>query len=359
MIFRSPILLHYFITNRCNCSCSFCNIWKQKPTPFADLSDVKRNLFDAKKLGAKFVDFTGGEPLLHPDLSDMLAKAKELGYRTSVTTNCILYPQKAKVLQGKIDYLHFSLDALDEFLHNSARGQNSYGKVLESLDIAKSLGERPDILFTVTNTNFFQLEKMAQFAKKLRLLLIVNPQFNYFNNTKLLNKVWESIAAIARNPFVYVNNALNRLHKSGGNDIQNPRCRVVDSCFVISPQNELLLPCYHFAQTRGSIGRSLYKVRNSPAFIEARINQGRMDFCKGCSINCYFDPSFLYKFDFYLFASLIAKLKYFINKEIVHIFSPFLNNQLSAFEIAQQVLNEDSMKETSGPTTIVLEKLKL
>jgi MoaA/NifB/PqqE/SkfB family radical SAM enzyme len=348
MIFRSPILLHYYITNRCNCSCSFCNIWQQKPLPFADLGDVKKNLYDAKKLGAKFVDFTGGEPLLHPHLPEMLEAAKGLGFQTSVTTNCVLYPKKAKQLQGKVDYLHFSLDALDESLHDSLRGENTFFHVMQSLDIAKALRERPDILFTVTNRNVFQINKMAKFAQELRLFLIVNPQFFYFNNARLENIVWDHINSVASFPFVYVNKALNHLHKSGGNDNQNPRCRVVDSCIVISPQNELLLPCYHFAQNKTPIVGTLEAARKKSDFIKARKNQGRYEFCNSCALNCYFDPSFLYNIDSYFIKSIVAKAKYFINKKISQLNSPMFDTGFSSFEIAQQILDLETSNQAAN-----------
>ena len=76
---------------------------------FANPDNVFKNLADAKKLGVKFVDFTGGEPLLHPQLDLLLATAKKVGLRTSVTTNCLLYPQYAERIAGKIDFLHFLL----------------------------------------------------------------------------------------------------------------------------------------------------------------------------------------------------------------------------------------------------------
>ena len=71
---------------------------------------VKRNLEQAREIGVRFVDFTGGEPLLYEDLPRALEYARELGFWTSITTNGLGYPKRAESLKGRVDLLHFSLD---------------------------------------------------------------------------------------------------------------------------------------------------------------------------------------------------------------------------------------------------------
>ena len=55
---------------------------------------------------------------------------------------------------------------------------------------------------------------------------------------------------------------------SGGNDPKDPVCRAVSSTVVISPENKLLLPCYHFKKDEDAvpIENNLYDIyRFSPA----------------------------------------------------------------------------------------------
>ena len=73
-----PVLCNYYVTYRCNATCSFCDIWEQ-PSPLIDLGDAARNLDDLRRLGVRIIDFTGGEPLLHPQIGELLAMAKERG----------------------------------------------------------------------------------------------------------------------------------------------------------------------------------------------------------------------------------------------------------------------------------------
>jgi len=102
----------------------------------------KKQLRDLKKLGVKLIDFTGGEPLLYPHLIEVLKEAKKLGFYTTITTNCLLYPKYAKDLAGLVDILQFSFESVDEDTHNRIRGVRSYKNVLESIEIAKKLKQK-------------------------------------------------------------------------------------------------------------------------------------------------------------------------------------------------------------------------
>ena len=83
------------------------------------------------------------------EIDQFFALAKQMSFITTLTTNALLYPKYAEKLMGKVDMLHFSLDSADAEKHDKMRGVSCFDSVLESIRIAKSLGERPDILFTV------------------------------------------------------------------------------------------------------------------------------------------------------------------------------------------------------------------
>ena len=204
MSFLPPLLLHYFVTYRCNCRCRFCDIW-QIPAPqkfHANVEDVFRNLYDARRLGVRFVDFTGGEPLLHDDLPDMLKYAKKLGYQTTVTTNCLRYVKESGRLRGWVDFLHFSLDALDARQHDALRGRSVFDQVMHSLDVARDLGESPDLLFTVSSENINQIVPLADFALALGSMLVVNPVFSYASVPDIEIALLKRLESYAARPYV-------------------------------------------------------------------------------------------------------------------------------------------------------------
>ena len=314
-----PILCNYYITYRCNANCSFCDFWKRKSYQEAgdcSLDDVANNLPQLKKIGIKFIDFTGGEPLLHPQLPKMLQLAKHQRFYTSVTTNCLLYPQRANELKGLIDLLHFSLDSLDEEENDRLRGKGSFASVMQSIEVARSLGEHPDLLFTATRTNFKAIEGLTRFAQAQKLILIVNPVFKYSNQLSLTKEALDCLDQFKKEPYVYINKALHLLIRERGNKRQRPRCRAISSSIVISPQNELLLPCFHQQQLAIPIRSNIKHILYTQTYKLLKKQQGTFPFCDGCTINCYFDPSFVYKMDRYFWLSMVSKIKYGFDKFI-------------------------------------------
>lgn len=284
---------------------------------FARTQDVLKTLAEAGHIGVRFVDFTGGEPLLHPELAEMLAFAKQIGLQTSVTTNGELYPQRAAELQGLVDYLHFSLDSSEAAQHDRIRRRGGlFQRVLQSIDIAGKLGEQPDLLFTGTPDNFYEIEILAPFAKELRLILIINPLFPHLQNQSLDSSYLRILSRYRFHPYVYINTAFDLLRSRGGNSVGNSRCRVVDSTLVVGPDHDLLLPCFHFARAKIPLRNTLKEALESKVFQHFRKLQGNLGICQGCQINCYFDPSFLYRIDEYFFRSLFAKAWYVWNKKV-------------------------------------------
>ncbi|ACF14844.1 Radical SAM domain protein [Chloroherpeton thalassium ATCC 35110] len=308
-----PLLCNYYLTYRCNAECKFCDIWK-KPSIYASLPDIQQNLTDLKRLGVQFVDFTGGEPLLHKDLPEILSFAKQLGFFTSITTNTLLYPKQAAKLTGKVDLLHFSLDSIVPEKHDEIRGVSCFSKLLESIAVAKSLGEQPDILFTVQESNYKELPEVYEtICRPNKLALIINPIFEYgeFFSAESTDAMFRYMLKFARRHHgTYLNSAFIKLRRDGGNNISAPVCKAVSEVIVISPYNEMILPCYHAAQKQIPIDGKLYELRHSDLVKKEIARQGRYDFCAGCTVNCYFEPSFARSMNRYTMVSIPAKIRY-------------------------------------------------
>ncbi len=314
-----PILCNYYVTYRCNAACGFCDIWRQ-PSPLIDLGDAARNLDDLRRLGVRIVDFTGGEPLLHPRIGELLSMAKERGFLTTLTSNGLLYPKRAESLRGLVDLLHFSIDSPVPREHNASRGVDCFGKLMESVEVALALGERPDLLFTVTNDNVGHLERVYEtISRPNGLILILNPLFEYNAlGDGLSAGVMERMAALARRPYVYLNPAFLSLRRRGGNDPEAPVCKAVSTSVVISPFDELVLPCYHAGLEKLPIEGRLYDLWRGERVAWHREMEGRHEACAGCTINCYFEPSFAVSPGTgYFWESLPSKARYTWTKFVV------------------------------------------
>src|ERR1700757_4830404 len=73
-----PVLAHIIPTRRCNLSCSYCNEFDDfsKPVP---VSAMFRRIDKLADLGTTIITMSGGEPLLHPDLDELIARVRSHG----------------------------------------------------------------------------------------------------------------------------------------------------------------------------------------------------------------------------------------------------------------------------------------
>jgi MoaA/NifB/PqqE/SkfB family radical SAM enzyme len=316
-LISKPVLCNYYVTYRCNAKCSFCDIW-EKPSPYITIENVKENLADLKKLGVRVIDFTGGEPLLHRQLPEFLELAKSMGFITTVTTNCLLYPKNSERLKGLVDMLHFSLDSPVRDEHNLSRGVNCFDHVMESIEIARKLGERPDIIFTVKSDNVHQIGIVHRdICLPNKLILILNPMFEYNGvGESLSDENLDQLSSWGKKSMVYLNQGFVELRRNGGNNTSKPVCKAASTTLVISPDNKLILPCYHLGEKEFDIRGNLYELYHGAEVEELKKLEGRLPGCEGCVINCYMQPSFAVEINRYWFKALPSTIKYSWEKRL-------------------------------------------
>ena len=111
---RHPLLAHVVPIRRCNLSCTYCNEYDavSKPVP---LPLVLRRLDLLAALGTSMITFSGGEPMLHPELDAMIAHARERRMISSIITNGYhLSPERIERLnRSGLDYLQISVDNVE------------------------------------------------------------------------------------------------------------------------------------------------------------------------------------------------------------------------------------------------------
>lgn len=312
-----PILANYYLTYKCNSRCVYCDI-PVKPENIR-IKETKpeviiENLAAMKRLGVKVVDFTGGEPLIYPHLPKVLRAAKEMGFFTSIANTGTLYPRMAEQIKGLVDDLKFSLSTTDPAAYKAERGIDGFKKVVESIKLAKSLGEQPSIISTATPESIFGMEKVIRLAQDLGVVVLLGPVFDYvsMNNDLLHKQGIEELKRLAKMDNVCVNWAFLQFYLDGGNQITKPRCRAISSVVVVSPDDHLLLPCYHMHDERLKIqhenGRSnLDEIWHSTHVQTRKKEEGSWGFCQGCTIWCYFETSFLWPPDKYFLLNLKSK----------------------------------------------------
>ncbi len=106
-----PVMAHIIPIRRCNLSCTYCNEFDDfsKPVP---VPVVKERLDRLAALGTTIITFSGGEPLLHPDLDELIAHVRSHGIIAGMITNgYLLTPDRVKRLNDAgLDHLQISID---------------------------------------------------------------------------------------------------------------------------------------------------------------------------------------------------------------------------------------------------------
>ena len=106
-----PILAHIIPIRRCNLSCAYCNEYDKVSNPVPTVEMLRRiDLLAA--LGTEIITFSGGEPLLHPDLDQQIRQIRKHGrIATLITNGYLLSPDRIRQLNhAGLEHLQISID---------------------------------------------------------------------------------------------------------------------------------------------------------------------------------------------------------------------------------------------------------
>jgi MoaA/NifB/PqqE/SkfB family radical SAM enzyme len=96
---------------RCNLACTYCNEFDDVSDP-VPLDEMFRRIDHLGKLGTSVITISGGEPLLHPDLDQIIARIRKTGAIAGMITNgYLLMPERIQRLnKAGLDHLQISID---------------------------------------------------------------------------------------------------------------------------------------------------------------------------------------------------------------------------------------------------------
>lgn len=111
----SPFLAQLVVIRRCNLACGYCNEFDDFSPPVAT-DDLRSRIDKLKALGTWAVEFTGGEPLMHPDLPELIHYASQVKkfHKTMLISNGYLFSEKMvhKLNDAGLDDLQISVDGV-------------------------------------------------------------------------------------------------------------------------------------------------------------------------------------------------------------------------------------------------------
>jgi len=110
-----PLLFSYYVTHRCSLACRYCSDGQGRPFKEDVVDELPiepaKKLISLLRADCDTLDLTGGEPMLRPDLEDLLAHARQVGFRTVLNTKGVGLAQRPDLARLS-DVLVLSVDSL-------------------------------------------------------------------------------------------------------------------------------------------------------------------------------------------------------------------------------------------------------
>ena len=106
-----PVLAQIVPARFCNLSCEYCNEY-DKVSPPVPTDEMLRRIDHLARLGTAMVGISGGEPLTHPDLDDIIRRIRKHGIIAGMITNgYLLMPDRIERLnRAGLDHMQISID---------------------------------------------------------------------------------------------------------------------------------------------------------------------------------------------------------------------------------------------------------
>ena len=163
------LIIAWELTAACNLSCRYCRASASHEPDQGELDtdEAKRFVESIAPLKPMLI-LSGGEPLLRPDLFQIIRLAVSLGIRVSLASNGTLITSglAEEIADSGVSRVSISLDGADAAMHDHGRGQGSFERSIKGIE---NLRGRVDfqINFTVTQKNQSELIRIFDLAEKL------------------------------------------------------------------------------------------------------------------------------------------------------------------------------------------------
>lgn len=192
-----PKIVTINVTTACFAACRYCHYWYAPEEKRIDRSDLAAYVRSASALGTRVIRISGGEPLTHSDLPQLVGLVDDMGMVSMVCTSaCQELTALLALVDAGLDIMAISIDLLDAAEFRKLRGY-SIESVLANLEALAALRpvKRFEIVIStvLTRLNVHSLGPLLSLVKEKDLLLNVTP----FQGGGLKPKLLQGIALSA------------------------------------------------------------------------------------------------------------------------------------------------------------------
>jgi len=167
--------IYFYLTEGCNLRCRHCWIapkYQKGSNSYPSLSlELFRSIIaQAKPLWLSGVKLTGGEPLLHPQIREILEEIRANDLRLTVETNGLLCTEDLarQMAACKRPFVSVSIDGSRAETHEWVRGvEGSFEAAKEGIRNLVKAGLKPQLIMTIMPRNRNQMKAVLHLAESL------------------------------------------------------------------------------------------------------------------------------------------------------------------------------------------------
>ena len=318
---KSPAIVNIELLVGCNLRCKNCDQWriysKNKNYKQSELKteEWKRLVGELGYLKIPAVGITGGEPLLHPGIFDIIKELKKNNIIVHLNTNGTLNSDEniKNIVESGVDSVTVSIDNYGKE-HDKLRGVPvTFNKSIEMVKKLKKAGiNRIGICTLLMGQNISHIERLSELAKELDIEISFSGfdigllKYNINDKKKIYQNFNENIDKILslrekNKQIIVLPEYLEYMKKQIKYENTIKWCRAgYVTCLIRS--NGDVVPCYQLPSIGNIKQKSFKEIWNSDQMKETRnrIKRG----CKGCFSNCGIEPSIIFNnpraaFNFY------------------------------------------------------------
>jgi radical SAM protein with 4Fe4S-binding SPASM domain len=195
---HEPVFANIEITTQCNMKCTYCARTLLKRTVKTMSLETFRRILEILPHAYRITLVGLGEPLLHPNVIEMVAEASALGRRTALVTNamCLDSSLSSELIGAGLQSIAFSIDCPNQGIASSLRPGTDLEKIIENIKQFVSASENASglskaVFSAVSIQTVRYLEGLIDLVSQLGVDVLMLTDLNYKQNMKYT--LWKNI----------------------------------------------------------------------------------------------------------------------------------------------------------------------
>lgn len=301
------MLVSWMTTNRCNLRCAHCYQDAEEATDAELTTEEGMRLIDQiAEAGFKVMIFSGGEPLMRPDIYDLVAHAASKGLRPVFGTNgTLITPEVARRLkEAGACAMGISVDSLDPAKHDRFRGlENAFELTCAGIEACKEAALPFQLHTTVVDWNRDEVCAITDFAVERGAMahyifflipvgrgkFIKETALEVEENERLLQDIMRKSAGVPIDVKPTCAPQFTRVAKQLDVPTRFDRGCLAGLTYCVIGSEGIVRPCAYMTEEAGNVRKQSFADiwRTSPVFERLRTRAysgacGTCDYAEGC-----------------------------------------------------------------------------